>query len=154
VLAQFEHLDEGVAESVSQRVADVGHVDAAETLHDRAQLGQFVAGGVRPGGIGEPGGHPEGALLHGAPKEPAHLGHFALGRGTVVPPHSGDAQRGVADDVGDIDRHLAVVGVEVFVHRRPRQPLWLLTVQACVEHRPVLQVLGAQKRCVRVAVDA
>ena len=118
-----DHLHERIAEHVTEAVANVRDVDAPDLLRHRRQLLELPGRCVGTGRVREPGRHAESALFHSLPKQAAHTIHLASGRWAIVPSHRRHAQRGVAEDVGDVYRHVLVVHAEVLVDRGPAHSL-------------------------------
>src|SRR5262249_45477149 len=103
--ADVEGLAEGIEELVAEAVAYVGVVDAAEPGRFPGQLRELRRVGVAAGRVIEAGRHPPGSLLHGGPQQRLLIRHLVSRGGPVVPAHGADAQRRVANDVGDVDGH-------------------------------------------------
>ncbi len=121
--AQSDHL--GVRVQCALAVgAVVRGVEAAQLPDGPAQSGQFLGAGIHSGRVGEPGGHPHGAFLHGGADHVLHL--LLLGRRRVAlgKAHHQGPDGSLRHEVGGVCGDPAAVfwrveAVEVFAHRPP-----------------------------------
>ena len=151
--ADLDRLSERVEESVPEVVANVGVVDAAQARRFRQQRRELIGRGVGAGWVVEPAREAEGTVLHAFAEEPSLAVHgLRVGR-QLIPADGRDAQRRVADQVGDVDAHAAVESVEVVADRAPVGLDVRAAVEAGVERQEVVQVALVRERRVAVAVD-
>ena len=115
----LDRLPERVEEAVTERVADVGVVEAAVPRGFSTEVRQLVCRGVAAGRVVEPGADAEGPFRHALAEHRAHrLGRSFRGR-LVFPADRADPQRRVADQVRDVDADLVVKAAEVGRNRVP-----------------------------------
>lgn len=152
--ADIEGFLDGVEEPIAEGVAEVGVVDAAESGGFLGETDEFVGGGVAAGRVVEAGRHAKGALFHAFTEHGPHVGDVGVGGGGIVPAHGADADRGVADDIGDVDGDLVVEHGEVLGDGGPGVGEGWGAVEAGVELDEVPEVIVGGEGGVGVAVDA
>jgi hypothetical protein len=110
--------------------------------------------GVAAWRVIEAGRHPPGTLLHGGPQQRLLVRHLVSRGGPVAPADGADAQRRVADDVGDVHRHAPREHVEVLLDGGPPAGEPRVTVEPGVDLHELQEVIVGVERGVGVAVDA
>ena len=152
--ADVDRLPEGIEEAVTQAVAHVRVIDATEPARLFRQGDQLVGVGEAPRRIVEPRGHAPGALLHRRTQECALVPELGRRRRAVVPADRADPERGVPDQVDDVDGHPVREQVEVLLDRGPPAGQRRAAIQTGVDLDELLEVPGGRERRVGAAVDA
>ena len=130
-------LAEGVQQPVSQGIAGVAHIEAAQVGYGLAHRHQFVGVAVGSRRIGQAGGEAECAVLHGLAGQLAHPGQFRPGGQPVVPAHSLHPNGGVRGHEGHVAGHPPVEEVKILPHRTPSDT----GRRSAVDRRQVVQKL-------------
>ena len=150
----LDRLSERIEERVTERIAHVGVVEAAEPDGLGQEVGQLLRRGIGAGRVVEPGRQSECAFLEPLAQERPLVGHLGGARLDLVPAHGRDPQGRVADQVGDVDRDAAVIAGEVVGHRPPVVGDAIrAAVEARVEGQEVVEVVLGPERRVCVAID-
>ena len=97
----------------------MSHVDAVLRDDRLAKRGDLAGVGVAAGDVVEPGRKPDGPGVHPLAHELLHGAQLVVAGGPRIEPHDLHPDVAVGDQIGHVDRHLAVEAGEVFVDRPP-----------------------------------
>ncbi len=150
----LDGLLERIEEPVTERVADVGVVEATLLPGGSGQLGELLRRGVAAGGIVEARAQADGAVRDRVAEGGAHPIDGLGVCGDVVPAKGGDAELAVPDQRADVHADRAVVAGEVIGDGSPVVVDVWPAIQTRVEVHERLEVLATVERREPVAVDA
>ena len=150
--ADFQRLLHRVQKPVPEGVSQVGVIDAPQPGGLLGEADQFVGVGVAAGWIVETRGQSERPLLQPLAHHGPHVGEIGVGGGFVVPAHGADPDRGVADDVGDVDGDLVIEHGQVLGDGGPAAGEGWGAVQARVQLDEVQEVLVGREGRIGIAV--